>query len=171
MLNWILWNRTDYLHKMDLALNNLRGLICHKTKQTKPNQSSSSNFVWFDVFYFAASSSITFPSCSILQTLKRTDWWQKILIDSVLSIIIWFFKWWRWRQTLGRHQASYWTWVFDIVPFSLMSVQTFRSVTALLTGEINPVLNVFLRSDLLNTNSSRQKSIFCYLILLLMLSL
>ena len=23
---------------MDLALNNLQGLICHKTQQTKPNQ-------------------------------------------------------------------------------------------------------------------------------------
>ena len=26
------------LHKMDLALNNLQWLICHKTQQTKPNQ-------------------------------------------------------------------------------------------------------------------------------------
>ena len=28
--------------KMDLALNNLQRLICHKTQQTKPKQSSSS---------------------------------------------------------------------------------------------------------------------------------
>ena len=34
MLNWIVLNRTDYLHKMDLALNNLQRLICHKTQQT-----------------------------------------------------------------------------------------------------------------------------------------
>ena len=34
MLNWIVLNRTDYLHKMDLALNNLQKLICHKTQQT-----------------------------------------------------------------------------------------------------------------------------------------
>ena len=33
MLNWIVFNRTDYLHKMDLALNNLQRLICHKTQQ------------------------------------------------------------------------------------------------------------------------------------------
>ena len=26
---------------MDLALNNLQGLICHKTKQTKPNLKGS----------------------------------------------------------------------------------------------------------------------------------
>ena len=30
MLNWIIWNRTDYVYKMDLALNNLQRLICHK---------------------------------------------------------------------------------------------------------------------------------------------
>ena len=29
--------------KMDLALNNLQRLICHKTKQTKPNQTKPSN--------------------------------------------------------------------------------------------------------------------------------
>ena len=34
MLNWIVLNRADYLHKMDLALNNLQMLICHKTQQT-----------------------------------------------------------------------------------------------------------------------------------------
>ena len=35
MLNWIIWNKAVYLYKMDLALNNLQWLICHKTK---PNQ-------------------------------------------------------------------------------------------------------------------------------------
>ena len=34
MLNWIVLNLTDYLHKMDLALNNLQKLICHKTQTT-----------------------------------------------------------------------------------------------------------------------------------------
>ena len=29
------------LHKMDLALNNLQRLICHKTQQTKPNHKKS----------------------------------------------------------------------------------------------------------------------------------
>ena len=36
MLNSTVLNRTD-LHKMDLALNNLQRLICHKTQQTKLN--------------------------------------------------------------------------------------------------------------------------------------
>ena len=31
MLNWIVWNRSDYL--MDLALNNLQRWICHKHNQ------------------------------------------------------------------------------------------------------------------------------------------
>ena len=33
MLNWIDY-RTDNCIKMDLALNNLQMLICHKTQQT-----------------------------------------------------------------------------------------------------------------------------------------
>ena len=33
MLNWIVLNRPIY-SKMDLALNNLQGLICHKTQTT-----------------------------------------------------------------------------------------------------------------------------------------
>ena len=33
MLNWIVWNRTDYLHKKWIwSLNNLQSLICHKTE-------------------------------------------------------------------------------------------------------------------------------------------
>ena len=38
MLNWIVLNITDYLHKNELTLNNLQRLICHKTQQTKPNR-------------------------------------------------------------------------------------------------------------------------------------
>ena len=36
-LNFFSMEQIIYI-KMDLALNNLQGLICHKTKQTKPNQ-------------------------------------------------------------------------------------------------------------------------------------
>ena len=32
--NWIVGSRTDYLQKMDMALNNLQRLICHKTQPT-----------------------------------------------------------------------------------------------------------------------------------------
>ena len=34
MLNWIVWKRTDYLYKIDLALTNQQKLICHKTQTT-----------------------------------------------------------------------------------------------------------------------------------------
>ena len=33
MLNWIVWNWTDYLYKMDLALNNLQGWYAIKPKR------------------------------------------------------------------------------------------------------------------------------------------
>ena len=35
ILNWIVWYRPVYKYKMDLALNNLQWLICHKTKQNQ----------------------------------------------------------------------------------------------------------------------------------------
>ena len=55
MLNWIVWNRTDYLHKMDLVLSNLQRLICHKTPTTNhstpwisPCREKSSGFTMSD---------------------------------------------------------------------------------------------------------------------------
>ena len=35
MLNCTVLNRTVYMYKIDLALNNLKWLICHKTKPKK----------------------------------------------------------------------------------------------------------------------------------------
>ena len=60
MQNWILWNRTVYMYKMDLELNNLQWLICHKTK---PNQKPLSfrltnlkaNFFTVKWFYFVVN--------------------------------------------------------------------------------------------------------------------
>ena len=34
MFIWIVWNRIEYLHKMDLVLNNLQRLTCHKIQTT-----------------------------------------------------------------------------------------------------------------------------------------
>ena len=46
MLNWIVLNRADYLHKMDLALNNLQRLKCHKIQQTnQPNNGKMATIV------------------------------------------------------------------------------------------------------------------------------
>ena len=41
MLNWIVLNKTVFMYKMDLALNNLQWLICHKTKLHHGNSSTS----------------------------------------------------------------------------------------------------------------------------------
>ena len=48
MLNWIVWNVTDYLHKNGFGLNNLQRLICHKTQPTKPNQTWLFNCVYLE---------------------------------------------------------------------------------------------------------------------------
>ena len=47
MLKWIVWNRTDYLYKMNLALNNLQKLICHKNQPTIYDIFS---VIWFRIF-------------------------------------------------------------------------------------------------------------------------
>ena len=37
--------KSDYLHKMDLAINNLQRLICHKTQPTnQPMENKSSKY-------------------------------------------------------------------------------------------------------------------------------
>ena len=46
MLNLIFWNRTDYLYKVDLALNNLQRLICHKTQPTNKILINPSTIFW-----------------------------------------------------------------------------------------------------------------------------
>ena len=37
MLNWIVCDRTDYLHKNGFGVNNQQSLLCH---ETKPNQTN-----------------------------------------------------------------------------------------------------------------------------------
>ena len=45
ILDWSIWNTTDYLYKMDLALNNLQTLICHKTQSTnQPTDQPTNSF-------------------------------------------------------------------------------------------------------------------------------
>ena len=64
MLDWIFWNITDYLYKMDLALNNLQRLMCHKTQTTNQScQSFTSNFqvrlvVWHTKISFCRRSGV-----------------------------------------------------------------------------------------------------------------
>ena len=50
MLNWIVWNRTVYMYKIDLVLNNLEWLICHKIK-TKSLSTIKSFVVFREMIY------------------------------------------------------------------------------------------------------------------------
>ena len=57
MLNWIVLKEQIIYIKMDLALNSLQRLICHKTQQTKPNLTTSMNFFKLDdVRYYLFAS-------------------------------------------------------------------------------------------------------------------
>ena len=56
MLTCIVWNRTVYMYKMDLELNNLQWLICH---QTKPNQAiflSLSLYIYIYIYIYIYTS-------------------------------------------------------------------------------------------------------------------
>ncbi len=57
MLNWIVLNRTNY--EMDLALNNLQRLICHKTQTT--DQPVTSLWPKLPRRKYKGSSTYTFP--------------------------------------------------------------------------------------------------------------
>ena len=76
MLNWIVWNRTDNLYKMDLALNNIQELICHKTQTTK--QPTKSQFgLMFRVFANGQGDQGSIPGRVIPKT-------QKMVLDASL---------------------------------------------------------------------------------------
>ena len=46
MLKWIVWNKTDYLYKMDLALNNLQRLILFTNPSARAGYDKMSIFKW-----------------------------------------------------------------------------------------------------------------------------
>ena len=73
MLNWIALNRTNYLHKMDLALNNLERLICHKTQQTKPNVQGCGNDYVLIKWCFVAENLIYEMVFFVLQNLLGNE--------------------------------------------------------------------------------------------------
>ena len=46
ILNWIVWNRTVNMYKkIDLALDNLQWLMCHKTKPNQTKQSVYKSYI------------------------------------------------------------------------------------------------------------------------------
>ena len=61
MLNWIVWNRTDYLHENDLELNYRQRLICHKKPTNQPTNIDKFTLLKPKViqsFYIALSKAI-----------------------------------------------------------------------------------------------------------------
>ena len=70
MLNWIVWKRKVYILKMDLALNNLQWLICHKTKSFFPFFFSFHffSFVFFSSLFLFFSSPFLHPFLSFLHS-------------------------------------------------------------------------------------------------------
>ena len=90
-LNWIVFNRTDYLHKMDLALNNLQRLICHKhpTNQTLKT-------VW--VVAINIIHTFELPCCFMLMLNYKicsssTSLSSKYLGCLLVLLIGWFVSW------------------------------------------------------------------------------
>ena len=110
MKNWIVWNRTDYLHKIDLALNNIERLICHKTQTTNHIDGLRTDFffhnhvVWFhqdllthDVYFLITvhqqdgilyNSMYFFINFFILSFLNNTDITLPISNHSKLCIYV-----------------------------------------------------------------------------------
>ena len=62
MLNKIVWNRADYMYKMDLALNNLQRLICHKTHSTNQPCTNSTSYNWYNHHFHVEQCFFQFSS-------------------------------------------------------------------------------------------------------------
>ena len=97
MLNWIVWNRTICIN-MDLVLNNLQQLICHKTQPTNRDHSPK-KYTAFRI---------------------GSNWWGKIdyywllrFINSfdcnIFVLLFQYFSAWTWKQD-GNWSTSYCTW-------------------------------------------------------------
>ena len=78
MLNRIVLNRTDYLQKMDLELNDLQRLICHTPHQKKKKEKRSK--------VIAFISSIQVGSAWFL--LKENRFWMLVLKAGTSSPLI-----------------------------------------------------------------------------------
>ena len=68
--------------KMDLALNNLQRLICHKTQQTKPNQTINFFLKYFCYFIFNILTQRNEGIKSILFWIRKHSVQLKELISS-----------------------------------------------------------------------------------------
>ena len=83
ILNWIVWNRTAYMYKMDLALNNLHWLMCHKTKHSESIGSRQ---------IFEATMSL-------------------FSLDFLLKYVYLFLLFFSWQQILSEFESIFSHWV------------------------------------------------------------
>ena len=101
ILNWIFWSRTVYIYKNGFGINDLHGLICHKTK---PNQIKSLSilppFPTLSVLFLSSFFLIIPPS--ILSLSLYLFFYHKIKrlttsedqLNLYLSILKSDFAWW-----------------------------------------------------------------------------
>ena len=72
MLNWIVWNRTVFMNKMDLALNNLQRLMCHKTKSNLLTNIKNILLIRLSFFFVAKCSFFSAKKCDCNSSLLHT---------------------------------------------------------------------------------------------------
>ena len=109
MLNWIVLNRTDYLHKMDLALNNLQRLICHKTQQAKSNQTKSNAQIKFEIYHDSMEGNHVCLAVSLwcngyragLRNRSKSVRTQVALLHSLSDIYLWESYWHPYNLSYG----------------------------------------------------------------------
>ena len=79
MINWIVWNRTVYLNKMDLTLNNQQRLMCHKNQTNKIKQTNNTEY-GVKLYLMVRLQSWNFRECAVVlhchysQVHKGPDW-------------------------------------------------------------------------------------------------
>ena len=86
MPNWIVWNRIDYLQKMDLVLNNLQRLICHKAQPTNflKKMSFNKNFIKVNVIINSCKFNLIFLQLFLKiyhKTLKEKSMYTDIVLE------------------------------------------------------------------------------------------
>ena len=83
---WIIWNRIVYLYKMDLALNNLQKLICHKNQPTN-EPLHNRDFETFSIAFRALISHKQFSPSDYKENIRwlfKSYW--KIMMKYIVKI-------------------------------------------------------------------------------------
>ena len=82
MLNWIVWNRTIFI-KMDMVLNNLQRLICHKIQTTKQSSILIKRiYIWLNSFKYSYLILISHLIIILLDITITVIWYQAFLSNA-----------------------------------------------------------------------------------------